>query len=172
MTATVPTNARVTFGGVLRSEWVKLVTLRSTVWCYVILVVLTVGFGALVAALIGTTGDDEVLAPSTQEAAQATWLMVSTVGVGFGLAESVQCGGFRRSERLPGARRRRDGQRVRVETALPTRVTPSHGSSTWPPVASGRPEATSWPSLTEARKREERIFDGIGSFGLASGTAG
>ena len=83
MTATVPTNARLTFGGVLRSEWIKLVTLRSTVWCYVILVVLTVGFGLLVAAFIGTRGDEEVLEPVTQEAAQATWLMVSTVGVGF-----------------------------------------------------------------------------------------
>jgi ABC-2 type transport system permease protein len=83
MTATVPTNARVTFGGILRSEWIKLVSLRSTVWCYVILVLLTVGFGVLVATFIGTTGDDEVTAPATQEAAQATWLTVSTVGIGF-----------------------------------------------------------------------------------------
>jgi ABC-2 type transport system permease protein len=83
MTATVPTNARVTFGGILRSEWIKLVSLRSTVWCYVILVLLTVGFGVLVATFIGTTGDDEATAPATQEAAQATWLTVSTVGIGF-----------------------------------------------------------------------------------------
>jgi ABC-2 type transport system permease protein len=83
MTASIPTGARLTFGGVLRSEWIKLVTLRSTVWCYAILVVLTVGIGALVAALIGTTGDEELLGPQTQEAAQSTWLMVSTVGVGF-----------------------------------------------------------------------------------------
>ena len=31
MTVTIPTNARLRFGGVLRSEWIKLVTLRSTV---------------------------------------------------------------------------------------------------------------------------------------------
>ena len=80
MTTAIPTDARVTFGGILRSEWIKLVTLRSTVWCYVILVVLTVGIGVLVAALVGASGDEEMLAPPTQEAAQSTWLMVSTVG--------------------------------------------------------------------------------------------
>lgn len=83
MTPTIPTDARVTFGGILRSEWIKLVTLRSTVWCYVILVVLTVGFGALVAALISSPGDEQFAVPATPEAIQATWLMVSTAGIGF-----------------------------------------------------------------------------------------
>lgn len=83
MTPTIPTDARVTFGGILRSEWIKLVTLRSTVWCYVILVVLTVGFGALVAALISSPGDEQFAVPATPEAIQSTWLMVSTAGIGF-----------------------------------------------------------------------------------------
>jgi ABC-2 type transport system permease protein len=83
MTASISTDARLTFGGILRSEWIKLVTLRSTVWCYAILVALTIGIGVLVAALIGGTGDEELLGPQSQEAVQSTWLMVSTVGVGF-----------------------------------------------------------------------------------------
>ena len=83
MTAAIPTRARLTFGGVLRSEWIKLVTLRSTVWCYVILVVLTVGLGALIATVISTSGDSEVTGMITAETAQSTWLSMSTAGVGF-----------------------------------------------------------------------------------------
>lgn len=83
MTTTIPANAQVTFRGILRSEWIKLVTLRSTVWCYVILIVLTVGIGALIAALIGGSGDEEILGAPTQDAVQATWLMVATAGVSF-----------------------------------------------------------------------------------------
>ena len=50
MTATVETtrppasalaDARLTAGGILRSEWVKLVTLRSTWWCLGVIVGLT-----------------------------------------------------------------------------------------------------------------------------------
>ncbi len=40
-------NVRLRFSGTLQSEWIKLVTLRSTLWCYVIVVVLTVGLAAL-----------------------------------------------------------------------------------------------------------------------------
>jgi ABC-2 type transport system permease protein len=83
VTAAIPTGTRLRFGGVLRSEWIKLVTLRSTVWCYVILVVLTVGLGVLIAAVISTSGDSEVTGMITAETAQSTWLMMSTAGIGF-----------------------------------------------------------------------------------------
>ena len=83
MTATIPTNARLRFGGVLRSEWIKLVTLRSTVWCYVILVVLTIGLGVLIATVISTSDDPEVTGVISSETAQATWLQMSTAGIGF-----------------------------------------------------------------------------------------
>jgi ABC-2 type transport system permease protein len=55
-TATTPTNnsprvSRLTFGGVLKSEFIKLFTLRSTFWCIVIVVVLSIGFGLIVATV-------------------------------------------------------------------------------------------------------------------------
>ncbi|PZE23115.1 ABC transporter permease subunit [Curtobacterium sp. MCBD17_028] len=48
--------ARLTFGGLLHAEWIKLWTLRSTYWCFLIAVALTVGFGFLVAVAISSTG--------------------------------------------------------------------------------------------------------------------
>jgi ABC-2 type transport system permease protein len=39
----------VTFARVVRSEWIKLRSLRSSVWCYAIIVLLTIGFGTLLA---------------------------------------------------------------------------------------------------------------------------
>jgi ABC-2 type transport system permease protein len=83
VTAAIPTRARLTFGGVLRSEWIKLVTLRSTVWCYVILVVLTIGLGALIATVISTSDQPELEGIVSPEAAQSTWLSMSTAGIGF-----------------------------------------------------------------------------------------
>jgi ABC-2 type transport system permease protein len=73
------TGSGVSFGGVLRSEWIKLRTLRSTAWCYLILVVLTVGLAALLAAAYPTPEGTP-----TQEQQQQLWLMVSTLGIGFG----------------------------------------------------------------------------------------
>lgn len=52
------TMSGVSFGGIIRSEWIKLRSLRSTVWCYAIIVVLTLGVGALIAFAMasGATG--------------------------------------------------------------------------------------------------------------------
>ncbi len=41
--------ARLRFGGVLRSEWIKLRTLRSTVWAYLVTVVIGLGIALLLA---------------------------------------------------------------------------------------------------------------------------
>ena len=41
----------VSFARVLRSEWIKLRSLRSTAWCFAVIVVLLIGFAALGAAL-------------------------------------------------------------------------------------------------------------------------
>jgi ABC-2 type transport system permease protein len=73
----------LTFRGVLRSEWIKLFTLRSTVWCYVILVALTVGLGVLIAIVISTSDQPEVAGMVSPESAQSTWLSMSTAGIGF-----------------------------------------------------------------------------------------
>jgi ABC-2 type transport system permease protein len=47
-----PNALRVTFPRVLRSEWIKLRTLRSTVWCTALVLVLSVLFGLLLAGAI------------------------------------------------------------------------------------------------------------------------
>lgn len=83
-TVSIPTNARLSFGGILRSEWIKLVSLRSTVWCYVILVVLTIGMTALLAGLSGVGVPEEGTGAFSSEAVQSTWLQTATVGTNLG----------------------------------------------------------------------------------------
>ena len=92
MTTVATRTPRLSFVGVLRSEWIKLRSLRSTFWCYVILVVLTVGLSALVAVALPTDGaigpgGGGPGAPVDPNAAPtpvgATWLTLSTIGVGF-----------------------------------------------------------------------------------------
>ena len=73
------TGSGVSFGGVLRSEWIKLRTLRSTAWCYLILVVLTIGLAALIASAFPTPDGTP-----NRETQQALWLMVTTLGINFG----------------------------------------------------------------------------------------
>jgi ABC-2 type transport system permease protein len=70
--------SKLTFGGILRSEWIKLRSLRSTAWCYLIAIVVTIGLALLVAGVRslpdgGLTGD----------AARAVGVSAATVGVNF-----------------------------------------------------------------------------------------
>jgi len=83
MTATttptfVPERRGLTFGGILNSEFIKLRTLRSTLWCYAIIVVITLGLGFVLA----TSYSSNTTLPGYSQ--QATWLLASTVGVAFG----------------------------------------------------------------------------------------
>lgn len=73
-----PERRGLAFGGVLGSEFIKLRTLRSTVWCYAIIVVIMVGFGLLAAA---TLGAQDGLSSSSR---QQFFLTVTTIGIGFG----------------------------------------------------------------------------------------
>lgn len=68
----------LTFGGILNSEWIKLRTLRSTLWCYALIVVITIGLGLLLAGTADTAG---TAVPA--DAQQAIWLQVSTLGIQF-----------------------------------------------------------------------------------------
>jgi ABC-2 type transport system permease protein len=43
--------ASLSAAGIVRSEWIKLRTVRSTLWCYGLLIVLVVGVGILIASL-------------------------------------------------------------------------------------------------------------------------
>lgn len=71
-------NATLNFPGIVRSEWIKLRSLRSTLWCYLIIIVLTIGLGLLLAASSrGTNPNAAALS------GQATWLQVSTLGLNF-----------------------------------------------------------------------------------------
>lgn len=73
------TGPGVTFGGVLRSEWIKLRSLRSTWWCSVIIVALIVGFAALLSATVsGFEGQQ-----STAAADQQLALTAITLGASF-----------------------------------------------------------------------------------------
>jgi ABC-2 type transport system permease protein len=71
----------VTFGGVLRSEWIKLRSLRSTFWCAVIIVVLNVALSPLLLAVL----------PSDQLPREASLmsLVVSAITVGSGFTSLV-----------------------------------------------------------------------------------
>ncbi len=76
-TATVPTSIRLTGGGLLRSEWIKLRSLRSTVWSYAIVVLVSLGMAALMASNFPVDG-----APA--DAHNAIAVQVATFGLFFG----------------------------------------------------------------------------------------
>jgi ABC-2 type transport system permease protein len=84
----------VTFGGILRSEWIKLRSLRSTFWCAVIILVLTLGLAALASATLGAfnprTGEavplptGSALTPSIASAVALPTTFVSLVAAVLG----------------------------------------------------------------------------------------
>ncbi|MGN6126626.1 MAG: ABC transporter permease subunit [Humibacter sp.] len=82
-TGTIPASPldgiRLSFGGVLNSEWIKLRSLRSTMWCLGLVILFSVGFSALVAGV--TPVDNLSSAPSN--ALAATLVSASTIGVNF-----------------------------------------------------------------------------------------
>lgn len=94
MTAMAPTNAAshphdrpaaLSFAGVLRSEWIKLRSLRSTVWSYLIVIALAIGM-ALIMSLSMTNGMNGGEGIGSAPAAQQAGMVVqsSIFGVYFG----------------------------------------------------------------------------------------
>jgi ABC-2 type transport system permease protein len=76
-TTTAPARApRLSFGGILTSEWIKFWTLRSTVWCCAILVILLLGIG-LLAGQSSAFGGGTI--PFAQQQAQA--MLAATAGL-------------------------------------------------------------------------------------------
>jgi len=73
----------VSFGGVLRSEWIKLRSLRSTWWCTALIVVLLVGFAALLASVTGQGPEGTPGAPAPASADQQSALTAITLGTVF-----------------------------------------------------------------------------------------
>ncbi|TDW64718.1 ABC-2 type transport system permease protein [Curtobacterium sp. PhB25] len=67
---------RLSFPHLVRSEWIKLRSIRSTFWCYAILVLVTIGMAALVGANTNSGGDQ-----MPTDVANGTLVNVNTVGV-------------------------------------------------------------------------------------------
>ncbi|MET3453261.1 ABC transporter permease [Curtobacterium sp. 1544] len=77
MTATtMPDTVRLGFGRLLRSEWIKLRSIRSTWWCYAILVVVTVGMAALLGNAVGVPDPDQ-----PKDALYGGFVNINTVSV-------------------------------------------------------------------------------------------
>ncbi|HVX08276.1 ABC transporter permease [Humibacter sp.] len=70
---------RLKFGGVLRSEWIKLRSLRSTMWCLGLVVLLSIGFGLLLALTVDIPSAGN-LPDANQHQLQ---VQVATLGVNF-----------------------------------------------------------------------------------------
>lgn len=70
---------KLSSGGILRSEWIKLRSLRSTVWSYTIVIIVSLGMAALMAASAQPAPDGTFFADDATLVAQA-----SAFGVVFG----------------------------------------------------------------------------------------
>jgi ABC-2 type transport system permease protein len=73
--------ARLSFPRLVRSEWIKMRSIRSTVWCFAILFLLNVGFPALIASVGNFT---QANGPAlTGDTAGTIAVTVVTLGVNF-----------------------------------------------------------------------------------------
>lgn len=72
---TLPDTVRLGFGRLVRSEWIKLRSIRSTMWCYAILVVLTIGMAALLGGALDPGG------PPSQDSSNGALVTINTAGV-------------------------------------------------------------------------------------------
>ncbi|GAA1711181.1 ABC transporter permease subunit [Isoptericola hypogeus] len=80
---------RVTFTRVLRAEWVKFRTLRSTIWTVVVTAVVMVGFALMMASLMRLAADTPEMAEGmsqdpAMQAAGMSGTFVITLGYSFG----------------------------------------------------------------------------------------
>jgi len=81
-------NPKLTFGGIVKSEFIKLFTVRSTFWCLLILIVLSVGLGLLVSTVTRPAAPGEhaiTVLTNAQQQAQA----VSDATIGSEIGELV-----------------------------------------------------------------------------------
>lgn len=92
MTATTDTDlagSRLSTAGIVHSEWVKLVTLRSTWWCLGIIAVLTVGIPTLVSFALGEAAD---AGPAAADLGYYNWMMATTLPLGFSVLAAAVLG--------------------------------------------------------------------------------
>jgi ABC-2 type transport system permease protein len=67
----------LSFRGLLLSEWIKLTSLRSTMWCYGIILILNIGLGVLLAISFQQRPDP------TATLDQGYWVQSATIGIAF-----------------------------------------------------------------------------------------
>jgi ABC-2 type transport system permease protein len=75
-TPTIATHTGVTFGGILHSEWIKLTSLRSTFWCFGVLIFLTLGLAVLFGGTLSLDGVDFDAATKQAYAVQSATLSI------------------------------------------------------------------------------------------------
>ena len=86
-TSALTSASTLTFAGVVHSEWIKLRTLRSTVWSYAVIVLISVGLAALMSSTVGS------FAASVPESQYNEYLVqASTFGLFFGQLVSAVLG--------------------------------------------------------------------------------
>jgi ABC-2 type transport system permease protein len=75
-TTGLPDSVRLGFGRLVRSEWIKFRSIRSTWWCFAILVVVTIGMAALLGGAVDPAGGD-----TPQDVANANFVSINTGAV-------------------------------------------------------------------------------------------
>ena len=75
---------KVRFSGIIKSEFIKLFTLRSTFWCILIVLVLSIGVGLLLATVSPPARAGIPTVTLTTAAQQGEAVTYATVGTGFG----------------------------------------------------------------------------------------
>ncbi|MBN9140926.1 MAG: ABC transporter permease subunit [Micrococcales bacterium] len=89
-TASALADAHLTAGGILRSEWVKLLTLRSTWWCLGVIVALTAGIPLLISLAIG---DAQALpGDAGADFGYYNWMNATVLPVGFSVLAAAVLG--------------------------------------------------------------------------------
>ena len=83
-------DARLTAGGILRSEWVKLVTLRSTWWCLGIIVALTAGIPLLIALALGEA--QAIPGDAGADYGYVNWMNATVLPIGFSVLAAAVLG--------------------------------------------------------------------------------
>ena len=71
---------KLTFGGLLRSEWIKLWSLRSTYWCLALMIVQSIGLALLLSTVRGPAAAVE----ASQAAQQNHAVFIATAGTTIG----------------------------------------------------------------------------------------
>jgi ABC-2 type transport system permease protein len=74
--------------GIVRSEWVKLVTLRSTWWCLGVLAIVAAGLPPLIALALGAAG----VTSAGPDDVYSMWMTVVTIPIGFSVLAAAVLG--------------------------------------------------------------------------------